>query len=252
MGQSTGHMLSLAERATSSISRRRRPSMWNLGRRSGLRKLGPILLGLLWLVDPSIVQPAEQAVPAVEGDATSDPARLGPRKVVEAFHEVLLQSMREGDALGFEGRYDLIVGSLDESFDLPFMARVSVGAAWKTLDNDQRLEFVALSRQLSASNYADNFDSYGGQTFLTHSDEPAARGTIVVKTELVQPDDDNVTFDYRMRDAGKGWRIIDVQLDGKVSEITLRRADYRSVIERKGFPQLVVDIEKKIRKHSKD
>ena len=45
---------------------------------------------------------------------------------------------------------------------------------------------------------------------------------------------------------GDGWRIIDIQLDGKISEITLRRADYRAVIKRKGYQALVELITKQI------
>ena len=132
------------------------------------------------------------------------------------------------------------------------MARLSVGAAWKELSEEQRADFIDLSRRLSAASYADNFDGYGGERFDTLADEPAAHSTIVVKTELVLPKEKNVRFDYRLRESRIGWRIIDVQLDGKVSEITLRRADYRAVIERKGFPQLVTDLEKKVRKLSKE
>jgi len=62
----------------------------------------------------------------------------------------------------------------------------------------------------------------------------------------VQASDDNVTFDYRLRKLGDRWLVIDIQIDGKVSEITMRRADYRSVIERKGYDQLVIDVTGKI------
>ena len=37
-------------------------------------------------------------------------------------------------------------------------------------------------------------------------------------------------------------------LDGKVSEITLRRADYTSYVKREGFDSLVEQIEEKIAK----
>ena len=84
------------------------------------------------------------------------------------------------------------------------------------------------------------------QHFETLGEEPAARGTILVKTEFVQPTDDNVKFDYRLRKTNGRWRVIDVTLDGKVSEMTLRRADYTSVIDRDGYPALVEAVQKKI------
>jgi phospholipid transport system substrate-binding protein len=101
-------------------------------------------------------------------------------------------------------------------------------------------------RPPSATRYADNFDGYDDQRFETRSEKPAARGTILVMTELVQPKDENVSFDYRLRRTTEGWRIIDVQLDGVISELTLRRAQYRSVIEHEGFERLVKVIESKI------
>ena len=53
-------------------------------------------------------------------------------------------------------------------------------------------------------------------------------------------------LDYRLRRDADRWRIIDIQLDGKVSEITLRRADYRSIVQREGFAKLVERLEEKI------
>jgi phospholipid transport system substrate-binding protein len=175
-------------------------------------------------------------------------ALANPRAVVESLHSVLLECMKGACGAGFDSRFDRIVSQLDKSFDLPFMARISIGKAWSALSAEERATFVELSRDLSASNYAVNFESYGGQRFETLAEEPAGRGTILVKTEFVQPSDDNVKFDYRLRQSGESWRIIDVTLDGKVSEITMRRADYRSVIERKGFPTLVDKLEKKLAK----
>ena len=138
--------------------------------------------------------------------------------------------------------------AIDDAFDITLMAKASIGPAWKDLDEEARRSWVALSRTYSASNYTNNFVGWSGQVFETLGIEPAARGTILVKTEFVQQSDDNVKFDYRLRKVAEGWRVIDIQIDGKVSEITLRRANYRSVIERKGFPQLIAEVEKKVEK----
>ena len=165
---------------------------------------------------------------------------------MESLHGVLLGCMKQADEFGFQGRYDRIAAELDEAFDLTFMARMALGATWKELAEQERTEFVDLSRRYSASKYAYNFNGYGGERFETLSYEPAARGTLVVKTTLVQPKDDDVQFDYRLRNAGGHWRIIDIQLDGQISELTVRRAQYRSLIRREGFPHLVESLEEKI------
>lgn len=205
------------------------------------------LLTALGLAMSSPAAWASDSAPAGLGEAPSS-----PRAIVESLHAVLLGCMQGDCGPSFEGRYERIVAQLDQTFDLLFMARISVGKAWNALSREERVEFVALSRSLSASNYASNFDGFGGQHFETLGEEPAARGTILVKTELVQPSDDNVKFDYRLRESSAGWRIIDVTLDGKVSEITMRRADYRSVIKREGFPKLVEALEEKVAKHAEE
>jgi phospholipid transport system substrate-binding protein len=171
-----------------------------------------------------------------------------PRAPVESLHAVLLDCMKGACGPDFEGRYERIVAQLDESFDLNFMARVSLGSAWNSLSAEERKTFLALSRRLSATNYAANFDGYDGQHFETLGEEPAARGTLLVKTELVQPNDDDVRFDYRLRQVDGSWRVIDIALDGKISEITLRRSEYGSVVKREGFAKLVEALERKIAK----
>jgi phospholipid transport system substrate-binding protein len=213
------------------------------------------LLALLLLMGPATTQAEERRPPNEAGAATAAAGRdsglpredaAAARAVVEGFHGVLLGSMREADALGFQGRYDRIFSALGESFDLPMMARSALGSTWKQLEDQQLSEFITLSQRLSAARYADNFDGYDGQRFETRSEKPAARGTMLVRTELVQPKDDDVKFDYRLRRTSDGWRIIDVQLDGVISELAMRRAQYRSLIEREGFERLVEVMESRI------
>jgi len=214
------------------------------------------LLAVLLLMCPATSQAEERSRPPNEAGAAAPAAArastltredtAAARAVVESFHEVLLGCMQETDELGFQGRYDRIFSALGESFDLPLMARSALGSTWKQLEDQQLSDFIELSRRLSATRYADNFDGYDEQRFETRSEKPAARGTILVMTKLVQPKDENVSFDYRLRRTKDGWRIIDVQLDGLISELAVRRAQYRSLIEREGFARLMEVMESKI------
>lgn len=207
---------------------------------------------LLLLSGPAAAQEAdrgEKPLVAVVQPAEPDEAEAA-RAVVESLHEVILGCMQNADELGFEGRSELIAANLGESFDLPFMARTAVGPTWKELTPEQRAAFVDLSRRLSAARYADNFDGYEGQHFETRSERPAARKTLLVRTKMIQPKGRDVGFDYRLRKVGSEWRIIDVLLDGTVSELVLWRGQYRSVIEGEGFEALMAAMESKIEQHS--
>ena len=43
-----------------------------------------------------------------------------------------------------------------------------------------------------------------------------------------------------------GWKVIDVYLNGNVSELALRRSEYASALKRDGFEQLLASVETKI------
>ena len=52
---------------------------------------------------------------------------------------------------------------------------------------------------------------------------------------------------YRLRpDKQKGWKIIDVLLNGTVSELALRRSEYSSLIQREGFAALMTALNQRI------
>jgi phospholipid transport system substrate-binding protein len=197
---------------------------------------------------------ASAKVASLSEQAEAAPAKAPPtpEQVVESLHAVLLDCMKRSATLGFAGRYRLLAENVDETFDIPIMARTSIGSeAWKQLDNEQRTQWVALTRRYSAANYADKFDGYSDQRFETLGQDPSARGTVTVRTEFIQEKDDNVKFDYRLRQSKGAWRIIDVQFGGRVSELALRRADYRSVIGQgqnvgEGLASLMASLTEKI------
>jgi phospholipid transport system substrate-binding protein len=166
--------------------------------------------------------------------------------VVERLHGVLLGVMQEAEKLGYQGRHDRLAPVVPELFDLPFMAEKSVGRYWGEADADDRQRLVAVFSRYIVANYASRFDGYDGQQFETLGAEPSARGTMLVRTRLVDPAGENVGLDYRLRDAGGQWRIIDIYLDGKVSELALRRSEYSSLIKREGFEALLAALDQRI------
>jgi phospholipid transport system substrate-binding protein len=48
-----------------------------------------------------------------------------------------------------------------------------------------------------------------------------------------------------LRETKDGWRIINIMANG-VSDLALKRVEYRSILERDGFPALIDMLKKKI------
>ncbi len=176
-----------------------------------------------------------------DGEAV-DPAATA---IVERLHTVLLDVMQNADELGYAGRYERLSPVLQEVFDISFMAEKSVGRHWKKAEDTDRTELRATFERFMIANYAGRFDRYSGQHFETLGGEEATRGTVIIHTRLVDSDE-VVQLNYRLRPVEGSWRIIDVYLNGTVSELALRRSEYSSLIKREGFKALIVALDEKI------
>jgi phospholipid transport system substrate-binding protein len=205
-----------------------------------------LLAVLIAITAPVWPAGASAEAAATPSAAAPEAGASGPTAVVERLHEALLDVMKNARALGYEGRYERLRPVLSESFDLEFMAAKSVGRHWKALTpEEQKRWFDAFSRYTIA-NYAGRFDGYSGESFETLREEPAAYDTRVVYTKLSIPDDEDVHLNYRMRKNDDGWQIIDVYLDGTVSELALRRSEYSTVLQSQGIDELIASVEEKV------
>ena len=175
-----------------------------------------------------------------------DGAASGAVVVVEKLHTTLLEIMKNAGKLGFKGRYDIIAPVVDASFDTSLIAQVVLSRYWKELDTEQQGRFVTLFNRLSASTYASRFDSFSGESFKTLGVEKMKKERLLVKTELTRTNDTPVKLEYLLQQNAGKWYIISVIADG-VNDLALKRAEYATIINDKGFDSLVGEIEKKVK-----
>jgi phospholipid transport system substrate-binding protein len=169
-----------------------------------------------------------------------------PREVVERLNGGLLEVMQNAADLDYDGRYRQLEPVLRDSYDFPFMTRVAVGPTWASLDPAQRDQLAELFTEMSIANYAARFDGYGGERFETLGEEPAPRDAVLVRTRLVRPSDQPVALNYVLKQSEDGWRIIDVLLESKFSELARQRSEFAAVLRAGGPSDLVATLERKI------
>jgi phospholipid transport system substrate-binding protein len=164
----------------------------------------------------------------------------GAVAVVDHLHGALLGIMRDAKVLGFAGRREQIAPVIEESFDLPFITRFSLGRYWTDLSVEQQKAIVAVFSRWTIANYASRFNQYSGEQFETVSSEPAPRGRELVRTVLKVNSDpaDTVRLDYLLQEEKGMWRIINVIANG-VSDLSLKRADYGAVLKARGLDSLI-------------
>ena len=169
------------------------------------------------------------------------------RKPVDQLYAVLIECLKNADALGLEGRRAKIAPAVQAGYDLPFMAEKILGRHWSTLDQADHERWVEAFGRLTVATYAERMTGFTGQVFEVLKVEPSQHDTAVVYTQVVTPKEPPIAINYRMRPSGDGWRIIDVYLNGTVSELALRRSEYAAVLQRDGFEKLVASIDEKIK-----
>jgi len=174
--------------------------------------------------------------PAAKAEAP-DPAV----QQIQTFYNVLLDSMKHAKELGMKGRCDKLKPAIDQTFDLPDMTRLAVGPSWATMPAaDQQALLVAFER-MTVANYASNFDGYDGEKFVV---DPVAtvRGTDrVVQSKLITKSQ-TVPFNYRLRQTGGTWKILDIYLNGYVSQVATQRSDFGATLTAEGPSGLVKKI----------
>jgi phospholipid transport system substrate-binding protein len=171
-------------------------------------------------------------------------------EVVEKLHTTLLAVMKDGDKIGYKGRYDRLAPVIQSSFDMPFISKTVLGRHWESLNNEQRSRFVEAFTQMSIATYAANFDSYSGEHFKASPEKGVDGGRILVQSQLIKSDGGQVQLDYLLHRTGGQWRIVNIIAEG-VSDLALKRADYSAFLKSKGFDALIKKLNEKVGQYSR-
>lgn len=173
--------------------------------------------------------------------------------VIEDLSNNLIFVMKNAKNLGYRGRYRKLEPILSNAYNFDLMSKSSVGRRnWESFTPEQQKQFQDLFKRMSVSTYASRFKGYSGQDFEVLGHQKSSSGDLVVQSKLNNPDGDPVDLNYRMRDFDGEWRIIDVYLDGRFSELAKNRSEFTSVLRDKGYDGLVDAIEDMIRRNERN
>ncbi len=192
-----------------------------------------LLFALAWL----------SSVAALSEEAADLSAARAP---VVAFYLELTDTMKNAESLGLEGRRKKLAPAIEQAYDIPLMAAKVLGRHWRDLSDEDKGRWVETFRQITVSTYAERFDGWSGEELLVIDATVGARDTRIVHTKIGRPNADAVDIHYRMKERQGRWRIMDVYLNGTISELALRRSEYGSVIKADGLAVLIERLESKI------
>ena len=172
---------------------------------------------------------------AVADSAAGDPAV----KQIERFHGALLGVMKQGGQLGAEARFKKLAPQIDATFDLSAMTKFTVGPPWDTMSEAEHKSLIEAFRRMTIANYTHNFASFNGQKFTVEPAVEEREADHLIHGQIIPADEKPVSLTYRMRQSNGVWKVIDVFLEGYVSELATRRSDFASTVREGGAAGLV-------------
>lgn len=158
--------------------------------------------------------------------------------VVHRLQDALIASSRYPDVAE---RVELLRDEVAATHDLAYIGELTVRRSWRSFTNEQRSEFVNGFAALSVMSYAARFVDVDDGSFALHGAEDIGNGRVQVRSGIARADGSTVPLDYVLQDGPEGWRIVNVIADG-VSDIALKRAEYRALLDERGFTGLLEEL----------
>lgn len=209
-------MISISSRTT------KRSSTFRNEISSGRRVLAAVCgLAALWATAPFSPTAADASPAAVE-------ARAAVNETVEAVLAVLREPKLTTDQ-----RRSRIEKIAYERFDFETMSRLVLARGWRRFSAEQRVEFQEeFKRHLSAS-YGTRVERYDQESVAIVGERLEPRGDVTVQTRIRGGQWDGTAVDYRLRERGEDWKVIDVVIEG-VSLVSNFRSQFSELLSRGG------------------
>ncbi|MEZ5934247.1 MAG: ABC transporter substrate-binding protein [Alphaproteobacteria bacterium] len=153
------------------------------------------------------------------------------------------------DVLGPSGQADdhqlqKLIGLLDDAINLDTTGKLILAKHWRRATEEQRTAYLDLFRPYALDTLASKIRASSTRIPLENFEivkgEPVGKNDVLVSTDLFWPGYPPYRLDWRLRDEDGGGKLqaIDVMVEG-VSMVVTQRAEFASVIERRGFDGLL-------------
>jgi phospholipid transport system substrate-binding protein len=156
---------------------------------------------------------------------------------IETYYQQLMPTIQQAARLSVRERDRRFAPVFAAVFDIPTMTRLAVGPAWKGFSAEQQATIRDAFARFIVADYASQIKDYSGESFVVDPQTtPESRGGgEIVKTKLLQPGGRTVSINYLIR----GERVIDIYLNGTISDLALRRDEFASIIASGGADALI-------------
>ena len=121
-----------------------------------------------------------------------------------------------------------------ENFDIPTIGRFVLGRFWRSASEAEQREFLTVFEDVMVERFAPQFAGYAGTQFQIGAiREVPEDNQLMVSSTVAPPNAEVAQVDWRLRNDGGVFKVLDVIAQGVSMALTLR-SEYGSVLKNSG------------------
>jgi phospholipid transport system substrate-binding protein len=126
------------------------------------------------------------------------------------------------------------------------MSKLTLGAEWKGMTDDEKKHFVEVFSQLIENSYINKIEAYSDEKIVFQNELIKDNKSLV--STIIKHHDLDVPIQYRLYKTEEGkWLVYDVVIEG-VSLVQNYRSQFVSIIRKEKYAGLVQRIDEKLTK----
>jgi len=122
---------------------------------------------------------------------------------------------------------------LSNAFDMPQIARFTLGRYWRIASNEEKTEFTDLFVRFFVQAYSNRFKDLGGKKFVVTQSRAISASQSLVLSEIIIPGKPSIKVNWRVTSKGRQYKVVDVVVEGISMSVT-QRDEFVSVIRQTG------------------
>jgi len=175
--------------------------------------------------------------------AAAEPAAQSALKAKQAELGTLL---KKGKSANNEKKIEAI---FDELLDYDALAKDSLGSHWDSVSESERKDFQDVLKRLVRNAYRKNLKKTLSYEVQYKGSDEGKKGVVIhtVAKSKKNAREEPVSIDYTMHKVDGKWRVRDLTTEGS-SLVRNYKSQFGRVIKKKGFPELMRRMKKKLEK----
>lgn len=138
-----------------------------------------------------------------------------------------------------------LISLFEQTVDTKWIGRFVLGRYYNTATPTQKKAYDDVYRDFLIRSYVPRFKEYKGQKFDLTETRKDGKDEYLVKTTISSENESPIRVDYRVRETGGAFRVVDIISEG-VSLINTQRSEFGSVVSREGMDYLIDQLKERL------